>query len=173
MGLDLVTLAAAKSYTDSKMQSGVNIHPLTFTGAVEATYDGSEAVEVVIPQGGGGSTDWQLLDEIDLSSGALVYEWTGLNCSDIIVVNMTAISATSYITQINDIEITKWVTEQGVATYATVLSGGAVFVSKPRGSSSTDKIATNTILETGIEKIEKLSITFATVTSGTIRVYVR
>lgn len=53
MGLDLVTLAAAKSYTDSKMQSGVNIHPLTFTGAVEATYDGSEPVEVVIPQGWG------------------------------------------------------------------------------------------------------------------------
>ena len=33
-----------------------NPHPLTFTGAVEATYDGSKAVEVVIPQGGGGVT---------------------------------------------------------------------------------------------------------------------
>ena len=32
-----------------------NPQPLTFTGAVEATYDGSKPVEVVIPQGGGGS----------------------------------------------------------------------------------------------------------------------
>ena len=32
-----------------------NPHPLTFTGAVEATYDGSTPVEVEIPSGGGGS----------------------------------------------------------------------------------------------------------------------
>ena len=31
-----------------------NPHKLTFSGAVNAEYDGSEAVEVVIPQGGGG-----------------------------------------------------------------------------------------------------------------------
>lgn len=31
-----------------------NPHPLTFTGAVEATYDGSTPVEVEIPMGGGG-----------------------------------------------------------------------------------------------------------------------
>ena len=34
----------------------ISMQPLTFTGAVEATYDGSEPVEVVIPQGGGGVT---------------------------------------------------------------------------------------------------------------------
>ena len=33
----------------------VSMKPLTFTGAVNATYDGSEAVSVEIPQGGGGS----------------------------------------------------------------------------------------------------------------------
>jgi hypothetical protein len=33
-----------------------NPHKLTFSGAVSAEYDGSEAVEVVIPQGGGGSS---------------------------------------------------------------------------------------------------------------------
>jgi hypothetical protein len=44
--------------------------PLTFTGAVEATYDGSKAVEVVIPQGGegvsGGLTTAQIaaIDEL-------------------------------------------------------------------------------------------------------------
>lgn len=32
-----------------------NPHPLTFTGAVEATYDGSKPVTVEIPMGGGGS----------------------------------------------------------------------------------------------------------------------
>lgn len=40
-----------------------NPHVLTFTGAVEATYDGSKAVEVVIPQGGGDG-EWQtILDD--------------------------------------------------------------------------------------------------------------
>lgn len=31
-----------------------NPNPITFTGAVEATYDGNQAVEVEIPKGGGG-----------------------------------------------------------------------------------------------------------------------
>lgn len=37
----------------------VSMKPLTFTGAVNATYDGSEEMTVEIPQGGGG--EWQLL----------------------------------------------------------------------------------------------------------------
>ena len=37
--------------------------PLTFTGAVNATYDGSEAVEVEIPEGGGGG-EWRKVAEI-------------------------------------------------------------------------------------------------------------
>ena len=41
------------------------MQPLTFTGAVNATYDGSEAVSVEIPAGGGGSSDgssdWEVL----------------------------------------------------------------------------------------------------------------
>lgn len=65
MGLDLVTLAAAKSYADSKIQGGANIQPLTFTGAVDVIYDGSKPVEVVIPQGGGGD-NWELLGEVTL-----------------------------------------------------------------------------------------------------------
>ena len=41
-----------------------NPNVLTFTGAVNATYDGSEAVEVEIPQGGGGgSTEWNTICE--------------------------------------------------------------------------------------------------------------
>ena len=45
-----------------------NPNALTFTGAVSATYDGSEAVSVEIPSGGGGS-DWELIAEIT-SDGA-------------------------------------------------------------------------------------------------------
>lgn len=36
-------------------------HELTFTGAVSATYDGSEAVSIEIPAGGGGSSEWKLI----------------------------------------------------------------------------------------------------------------
>lgn len=42
--------------------------PLTFTGAVSATYDGSQAVEVEIPQGGGGvSAEWNTICEGQLA----------------------------------------------------------------------------------------------------------
>ena len=42
-----------------------NPHKLTFSGAVNAEYDGSEAVEVVIPQGGGGSGgEWGFLAKV-------------------------------------------------------------------------------------------------------------
>ena len=41
------------------------LKPLTFTGAVEATYDGSEAVSVEIPSGGG----WETLLDITLEEG--------------------------------------------------------------------------------------------------------
>lgn len=40
---------------DELPESLPNPHPLTFTGAVEATYDGSTPVTVEIPMGGGGS----------------------------------------------------------------------------------------------------------------------
>lgn len=45
-----------------------NPNALTFTGAVTGTYDGSEALSVEIPSGGGGS-DWELIAEIT-SDGA-------------------------------------------------------------------------------------------------------
>ena len=45
-----------------------NPHKLTFSGAVSAEYDGSEAVEVAIPQGGGGSSGGEKLE--------LIYEGT-------------------------------------------------------------------------------------------------
>ena len=55
----------------------ISMQPLTFTGAVEATYDGSVPVEVVIPQGGsGGSGEWELIGEITSDGTGDV---TGLN----------------------------------------------------------------------------------------------
>ena len=47
--------------------------PLTFTGAVNATYDGSEAVEVEIPQGGGGE-NWEYIGEFNVGEED-VEEW--------------------------------------------------------------------------------------------------
>ena len=54
--------------------SGGTMQPLTFTGAVNATYDGSVPVSVEIPQGGGGGTGgsseekpWRLLNTITLT----------------------------------------------------------------------------------------------------------
>ena len=42
----------------------ISMQPLTFTGAAEATYDGSKAVSVEIPSGGGGSAVWELIADI-------------------------------------------------------------------------------------------------------------
>lgn len=44
---------------------------LTFTGAVEATYDGSEAVSVEIPQGGG-EKEWEILCDHELTEEATI-----------------------------------------------------------------------------------------------------
>lgn len=48
------------------VSEGGSNQPLTFTGAVNATYDGSEAVTVEIPQGGGSSCDlaWKHIADI-------------------------------------------------------------------------------------------------------------
>jgi hypothetical protein len=47
---------------------GGSNQPLTFTGAVSATYDGSQAVTVDIPQGGGGtSAEWNTICEGQLA----------------------------------------------------------------------------------------------------------
>ena len=45
----------------------ISMQPLTFTGAVEATYDGSKAVSVEIPRGGGGGeSEWEIIRDITL-----------------------------------------------------------------------------------------------------------
>ena len=48
-----------------------NPHALTFTGAVTGSYDGSAPLSVEIPQGGGGLSDYELIDTLDWSTEEL------------------------------------------------------------------------------------------------------
>lgn len=48
------------------------MQPLTFTGAVEATYDGSKAVSVEIPQGGGGA-EWELINDVTVDENVAAF----------------------------------------------------------------------------------------------------
>ena len=52
-----------------------NPNALTFTGAVEGSYDGSAPVTVEIPSGGSGSSDaWNLIEHITAEDAAISYE---------------------------------------------------------------------------------------------------
>ena len=52
-----------------------NPNALTFTGAVEGSYDGSEPVTVEIPSGGSGGSDaWNLIEHITAEDAAISYE---------------------------------------------------------------------------------------------------
>lgn len=48
-----------------------NPNALTFTGAVTGSYDGSAPLSVEIPQGGGGLSDYELIDTLDWSTEEL------------------------------------------------------------------------------------------------------
>lgn len=62
---------------DSKLP---NPHPLTFTGAVSETYDGSSAKTIEIPSGGGGEKEWTVLVDQELSTETPgSFSITGLN----------------------------------------------------------------------------------------------
>lgn len=51
-----------------------NPHPLTFTGAVTGSYDGSEPLTVEIPSGGSGGSDaWNLIDHFTVADAAISY----------------------------------------------------------------------------------------------------
>lgn len=52
-----------------------NPNPLTFSGAVTGTYDGSAPLSVEIPSGGGGSSEtWNLIEHFTVENAALSYE---------------------------------------------------------------------------------------------------
>lgn len=57
-----------------------NPYPLTFTGAVSETYDGSSAKTIEIPSGGGGEKEWTVLVDQELSAETPgSFSITGLN----------------------------------------------------------------------------------------------
>ena len=89
-----------------------NPYPLTFTGAVNETYDGSSAKTIEIPSGGGGGNELTLLADINFDGNtANGFEYTGLDdVSEIYIVGAEIKSGldnlrSSFSLKINDIEI--------------------------------------------------------------------
>ena len=89
-----------------------NPYPLTFTGAVNETYDGSNAKTIEIPSGGGGDNELTLLANINFDGNtANGFEYTGLDdVSEIYIVGAEIKSGldnsrSSFSLKINDIEI--------------------------------------------------------------------
>ena len=78
-----------------------NPYPLTFTGAVSETYDGSSAKTIEIPSGGGASLgDFELIGTVDFSqegmaaaSGGVTFEVTDV--SEIVLVYNDLVNSTS------------------------------------------------------------------------------
>ena len=77
-----------------------NPYPLTFTGAVSETYDGSSAKTIEIPSGGGGLGDFELIGTVDFSqegmavaSGGVTFEVTDV--SEIVLVYNNLVNSTS------------------------------------------------------------------------------
>ena len=77
-----------------------NPYPLTFTGAVNETYDGSSAKTIEIPSGGGGLGDFELIGTVDFSqegmaaaSGGVTFEVTDV--SEIVLVYNDLVNSTS------------------------------------------------------------------------------
>ena len=95
--------------TNSKLP---NPYPLTFTGAVSETYDGSSAKTIEIPSGGGGNNELTLLADINFDGNtASGFEYTGLDdVSEIYIVGGEIKSGldnsqSKFSLKINDIEI--------------------------------------------------------------------
>ena len=94
---------------DSKLP---NPYPLTFTGAVNETYDGSSAKTIEIPSGGGGDNELTLLADINFNGNtANGFEYTDLDdVSEIYIVGAEIKSGldnseSRFSLKINDIEI--------------------------------------------------------------------
>ena len=89
-----------------------NPYPLTFTGAVSETYDGSSAKTIEIPSGGGVGSELTLLADINFDGNtASGFEYTSLDdVSEIYIVGAEIKSGldnsrSSFSLKINDIEI--------------------------------------------------------------------
>ena len=99
--------------TDTELAQVPTPYPLTFTGAVNETYDGSSAKTIEIPSGGsGGGSELTLLADINFDGNtAIGFEYTDLDdVSEIYIVGGEIKSGldnsqSSFSLKINDIEI--------------------------------------------------------------------
>lgn len=151
-----------------------NPHALTFTGAVSATYDGSKAVSIEIPSGGGsgGASGWTHIDTIDLSSGALSYEFDTTGYNELMLVNKTAVNcagsvvnwkgASSPLTGGN-LAVNKVI---GTVFMLHYLGNGTIAYSNGRQSDTIYMGGAMNVNEATLNNT--LRLTFTTATSGTI-----
>lgn len=127
-------------------------------------------VEVAVGGSGGGAT-WRVLDAIDLSSGAVLYEIDTTGCTEIMLVNKTALigSALRYAWKGFGMEgrsdniVGKAVGSQIRLTY---LGGGIISGISPRGDS--DTLMKSVAFDDAIENNNTLCLSFGSVTSGII-----
>lgn len=85
-----------------------NPYPLTFTGAVNETYDGSSAKTIEIPSGGGGGGlgDFELIGTVDFSQEGMAAASAGVNfevsdVSEIVLVYNDLVNSTSSNSSVN------------------------------------------------------------------------
>ena len=127
-------------------------------------------VEVAGGGAGGGAT-WRVLDAIDLSSGAVLYEIDTTGCTEIMLVNKTALigSSMSYAWKGFGMEgrsnniVGKAVGSQIRLTY---LGGGIISGISPRSDS--DTLMKSVAFDDAIENNNTLCLSFGSVTSGII-----
>lgn len=67
-----------------------NPHPLTFTGAVTGSYDGSEPVEVNIPEGSSGNMEqeWKLFQTIEGNAETVEYKWDNVDFEELLFIGL-------------------------------------------------------------------------------------
>ena len=148
-----------------------NPHALTFTGAVTGSYDGSEAVKVEIPSGGGGEGTFNLIDTYDVSTGALSYETTGLSLNEIVLVIDTEPTWGGQFLYINNTSVGFNAKRVTAAVWLRKLASGIFQEIYPRGT--TDNLALTCAVPIPGDKIETIKVTFSSVTSGIIKIYGR
>lgn len=118
--------------------------PLTFKGAVNATYDGSEAVEVEIPQGGGGgeSKKWVHIAQIDITEDTnKIYITEDVDGNPFEVENIHVfIKAVKRTDELSAVRVMKLIyNENGTINENSSLLTGALVQQNSFGNKSSDK----------------------------------
>ena len=177
-----------------------NPNALTFTGAVEGSYDGSAPLSVEIPSGGGGGgslSAFEKIGTIDLSTMAEVYlgvEYTVTDVTEIVLVwtgmtNTTTVDSNLYVMFNGNTELNTLGPRTGKAgsplngySYFKILEGVGILAIVGRGAKNNTNYTTNgaELLYNLIpekEKIQKLRIrqpsTQYYADAGIVDVYVR